>query len=143
MRPQSFHFRLNLGVLAIVALTMTLAPAAEATNGYFTHGYGTIAKALAGAGVAMPQDTLAAGTNPAGLAFLGKRYDIGVSVFGPNRSYTVEGNPSGFPGTFGLAPGQGGKRIHLLLHSPVRCQLAAQRGQFSGIRSLRTRRYEH
>ena len=106
MRPQSFHFRLNLGVLAIVALTMTLAPAAEATNGYFTHGYGTIAKALAGAGVAMPQDTLAAGTNPAGLAFLGKRYDIGVSVFGPNRSYTVEGNPSGFPGTFGLAPGK-------------------------------------
>ena len=106
MRPQSFNIRFSLGVFAILALAMTLAPAAEATNGYFTHGYGTIAKALGGAGVAMPQDTLAAGTNPAGLAFLGKRYDIGVSVFGPNRSYTVEGNPSGFPGTFGLAPGK-------------------------------------
>jgi len=106
MRPQLSRFRLGLGIIAALALAFTLAPAAEATNGYFTHGYGTIAKALAGAGVAMPQDTLAAGTNPAGLAFVGKRYDIGVSVFSPTRSYTVEGNPSGFPGTFGLAPGK-------------------------------------
>ena len=76
MRPLLSKFRLGLGIIATLALAITLVPAAEATNGYFTHGYGTIAKALAGAGVAMPQDTLAAGTNPAGLAFLGKRYDI-------------------------------------------------------------------
>jgi len=106
MRPLLSKFRLGLGIIATLALAITLVPAAEATNGYFTHGYGTIAKALAGAGVAMPQDTLAAGTNPAGLAFLGKRYDIGVSVFSPTRSYTVEGNPSGFPGTFPLIPGK-------------------------------------
>jgi long-chain fatty acid transport protein len=106
MRPQNPATRLGLGVVAVVAMTLTLVPAAEATNGYFTHGYGTTSKALAGAGVAFVQDTLVAGTNPAGLAFLGKRYDIGVSVFSPTRSYTVNGNPSGFPGTFGLAPGK-------------------------------------
>ena len=91
----------------IVALVvcLALAPAVEATNGYYTHGYGTKSKGLAGAGVAFPQEIMIAGTNPAGLAFLGKRYEVGVAVFNPNRSYTVEGNPSGFPGTFGLVPG--------------------------------------
>ena len=106
MRPQFFNYHLGIGIIAVLALILTLSPAAEATNGYFTHGYGTVAKGLAGAGVAVPLDTLAAGTNPAGLAFLGKRYDVGVSVFGPTRSYNIEGNPSGFPGTFGLAPGK-------------------------------------
>jgi long-chain fatty acid transport protein len=83
-----------------------LAPeAAQATNGYFMHGVGTRSKALAGAGVAFPQDALAAGSNPAGMAFVGKRYDAGLAIFNPNREYTVSGAPSGFPGTFGLIPG--------------------------------------
>ncbi len=100
----------NLGVLiAGVAVAMTLgilAPAAEATNGYFTHGYGTANKGMAGAGVALPQDSMVIATNPAGIAFLSKRYDIGMALFNPNRSYEVIGNPTGFPGTFGLAPGK-------------------------------------
>jgi long-chain fatty acid transport protein len=33
------------------------------------------------------------------------RYDIAFSVFSPSRQYTVVGNPSGYPGTFGLTPG--------------------------------------
>jgi long-chain fatty acid transport protein len=86
--------------LGLVAVT------AHATNGYLIHGIGTRAKALAGAGVAYPQDALAAGTNPAGMAFLGKRYDVGVGLFNPNRSYTIDGAPSLFPGTFGLVPGK-------------------------------------
>lgn len=87
---------------------MVIAPAAFATNGYLIHGIGTRAKALAGAGVAFPQDALAAGTNPAGLAWVGKRYDAGLGFFNPNREYTITGNPSDpsvFPGTFGLTPG--------------------------------------
>lgn len=94
-----------LGV-AFVAVIGLLAPAAEATNGYFTHGYGTANKGLAGAGVALPQDSLIIATNPAGIAFLSKRYDIGLALFNPNRSYEVIGNPTGFPGTFGLVPGK-------------------------------------
>jgi long-chain fatty acid transport protein len=88
-----------------VAVVLLATTAAWATNGYLIHGIGTRSKALAGAGVAFPMDALAAGTNPAGMAFVGKRYDIGVGIFNPNREYKVEGGPSGFPGTFGLIPG--------------------------------------
>lgn len=92
-------------VLTLVVFTFALPPIAEATNGYLVHGIGTRAKALAGAGVALPLDALAAGTNPAGMAWVGKRYDAGLALFNPNRSYTITGAPSGFPGTFGLTPG--------------------------------------
>ena len=99
-----FH-RILFGSLAVL-LALAMVSPAQATNGYFTHGYGAISKALAGAGVAMPQDTLASATNPAGMVVVGKRYDAGLAVFSPDRSYTVTGNPSGFPGTFGLTPGK-------------------------------------
>jgi long-chain fatty acid transport protein len=91
------------GFLVVIGLLATTA--AWATNGYLIHGIGTRSKALAGAGVALPLDALASGTNPAGMAFVGKRYDLGVGIFNPNREYTVEGAPSGFPTTFGLTPG--------------------------------------
>jgi hypothetical protein len=85
-------------------LYFACAGSAEATNGYFSHGYGVKNKALAEAGIALPLEPLAA-INPAALPWLGKRYDLAVAVFNPNRQYSVSGNPSGFPGTFGLAPG--------------------------------------
>lgn len=93
-----------------ISLTMILflcitATSAFATNGHFSHGIGTKSKAMAGAGVALALDSLAAGTNPAAMVFVGSRWDFGVALFNPNRKYTVTGNPSGFPGTFGLAPG--------------------------------------
>lgn len=97
--------RAGMLVAAVIALLVAAAPPAHATNGYFTHGYGTTNKGLAGAGVALPQDALCAATNPAGLAFLDHRYDVGLAVFNPNREYTVTGSPSGLPGTFGLVPG--------------------------------------
>jgi long-chain fatty acid transport protein len=76
-----------------------------ATDGYFANGYGTNYKAMAGAGVALSLGTQAPATNPAAMAFLGPRYDIGMEVFNPNRQFSVTGSPSGYPGTFGLAPG--------------------------------------
>ena len=81
-----------------------VAGAALATNGYLIHGIGTRTKALAGAGVAFPQDALAPATNPAGLAFVDKRYDAGMGLFSPSRQYSVSGLPSG-PPQFGLLPG--------------------------------------
>jgi long-chain fatty acid transport protein len=89
-----------LGILVVLMST-----SAFATNGYFAHGYGVNDQGMAGAGVALPQDSLDAAVNPANMVFLGKRYDLGIAFFNPNRQYTVNGNPSGFPGTFGLAPG--------------------------------------
>jgi long-chain fatty acid transport protein len=97
------------GILICSAILMVgmgfVAQSAYATNGYFTHASGVNDQALGGAGVALPQDSLDASVNPANMVFLGKRYDFGLAFFNPNRQYTVTGNPSGFPGTFGLAPG--------------------------------------
>jgi long-chain fatty acid transport protein len=90
---------------ASLILLLGFVSVSYATNGYFAHGYSVQNKALAGAGTALPLDTLAASTNPAGMVWVGKRVDFGLSVFNPNREYTVTGNPSMVPGTFGLAPG--------------------------------------
>jgi len=76
-----------------------------ATNGYFSNGYSIESKALAGAGVALPQGSLDASINPAAMAFVGKRIDVGLSFFNPNRDYTVKGSPSG-PPAFSLTPGK-------------------------------------
>lgn len=91
-------------VIMIVAMFSFVA-SAYATNGYFAHGYSIKNKALAGAGVALPMDALTATTNPAGMVFVGNRVDAGLTLFMPSREYTVRGNPSGAPGTFGLTPG--------------------------------------
>ncbi|MDH5276591.1 MAG: long-chain fatty acid transporter, partial [Gammaproteobacteria bacterium] len=61
-----------------------LAPAlAHATNGYFAHGYGIKAQGMAGVGYALPLDGFAAAYNPAGIAFVDDRFDIGVTWFIP------------------------------------------------------------
>lgn len=92
-------------ILAITALALlALAAPALATNGYFTLGYGAQYNGMAGAGQALHLSTMAGATNPATLAFV-TGYDVSAGLFMPNREYTVSGNPSGYPGTFGLAPG--------------------------------------
>jgi long-chain fatty acid transport protein len=103
---------------ACLAAGLGAAGMAQATNGYFSHGYGTTAKGLAGAGVAFSQDSQAAATNPAGMVHVGDRIDLGIALFSPRREYTVTGNPSGFPGTFGLQPGKvkSGSDYHLIPH---------------------------
>ena len=91
-------------LLAITASGVIASPVANATNGYFLHGYSTKAQGLAGAGTAYSQDSLAAASNPAGMAYVGERLDIGVMIFSPSpRSYTVTGTPVA-PGTDPGAP---------------------------------------
>jgi long-chain fatty acid transport protein len=103
MKRQSFTTTIFLIIAGIICgLTVS---SSYATNGYFSHGYGIKYKGLAGAGVALWLGPLAAATNPAAMVLVGKRYDVSLSFFNPNRQYTVTGAPSGFPGTFGLAPG--------------------------------------
>ena len=72
------RIKLALGVAALTAFSPMTA---LATNGYFSHGYGTISKGMAGAGTALSQDSIAAATNPAGMAFVGNRIDGGFEVF--------------------------------------------------------------
>jgi long-chain fatty acid transport protein len=74
--------------VAIAAAVMMTAGSANATNGYFSNGYGTTSKGMAGAGVALSQDTQAGTNNPAGMRALGDRVDVGVAVFNPIRSFS-------------------------------------------------------
>ena len=64
-----------------------LATSAGATNGYMSHGYGTISKGMAGSITSLPQDTLSAFSNPAGLTRLDRRYDVELELFNPKREY--------------------------------------------------------
>ncbi len=94
-------------LISLLTLTLlVLTPSALATNGYFQHGQGTTNKALGGAGVAEPQDALSGASNPAGISEIDREFFFSLALFNPNRSYTVNGQPTGFQGTLGLAPGK-------------------------------------
>jgi long-chain fatty acid transport protein len=73
-------------------LFILISTNATATNGYFQHGYGVKSQGMGGVGIALPQDALAAATNPAGMAFIGNRYDLGVNIFRPERESEINGN---------------------------------------------------
>ena len=89
----------------VFTITALLTTSLFATDGYFRHGYGIKYSALAGSGVAVSLSSLGAITNPAVIAFVPTQYDVNLAYFSPMRQYTVEGNPSGMQGTFGLMPG--------------------------------------
>ena len=78
----------------LALLFVFLSINANATNGYFQHGYGIKSQGMGGVGIALPQDALAAATNPAGMAFIGDRYDLGVNIFRPERESEIIGNGS-------------------------------------------------
>jgi len=68
----------------IAAAGLAVPFQAFATNGYFAIGYGSKSRAMAGVGVALPRDSLAAATNPAGMGMVGNRADLGVELFSPS-----------------------------------------------------------
>jgi long-chain fatty acid transport protein len=76
--------------LLLTAFLLLVAFDAQATNGYFSDGYGIKAEGVAGAGIAFPQDSLTIATNPAGLTVPDPGFDIGVDVFLPRRSSTID-----------------------------------------------------
>jgi long-chain fatty acid transport protein len=95
-------FKNKIMLLVTLFITPMLA---NATNGYFAHGHGLKNRALAGAGVAFPQDALASATNPAGMAFVGNRFDIGAVLFKPDRDYSAGSSlVNGSFGAFTIGP---------------------------------------
>lgn len=96
--------RFFLGGMAAALAALCAASAAHAAHGYFGYGYGTKAKGMGGAVLALPQDALQSAVNPAGGVYLGNRLDIGLGYFTVQARYKVTGAPSGAPGTFPLAP---------------------------------------
>ncbi len=77
---------------AIAAAIALPATALATTAGYFQLGYSSISDGMAGASAALPQDSMIQATNPAGIAFVGSRLDLGVAGFWPHRGYTVTGS---------------------------------------------------
>lgn len=93
--------KLNQYSIISAAIILAFAEPAFATNGYFSHGYGIKSQGMGGVGIALPQDALAAASNPAGMAWIGDRVDIGLTWFRPDRETTISGNPgTGINGTF-------------------------------------------
>lgn len=72
--------RLAIG-LALAGLSL----GANATNGYFSHGYGMKAKGMAGVSTTNTEDAFFGANNPAAAAFVGNRMDLGVDLFSPIR----------------------------------------------------------
>lgn len=83
-----------------LALGTAIPLQAHATDGYFSHGYGVKAQGAGGVGIALPQDTLSIAANPAGLAAIGNRLDIGATWFRPVRDAEIEGSPSPINGKY-------------------------------------------
>ncbi len=93
---------IRLALLACTTACTAAWPAlASATNGYFSEAYGLKALGMGGAGIAFPQDALAAASNPAGMGLVGDRVDGGLQWFQPSRGARIEGSPMpGFNGNY-------------------------------------------
>lgn len=76
------------------------SPLALATNGYLPLSYGVKSEGMGGVGIALPQDTLAAAINPAGMVRVGDRADVGITWFRPNRDATISGSGAGLNGDY-------------------------------------------
>ena len=76
---------------SIVGLVCLLAAhPAFAINGFFIPGYGAKSLAVAGTGVAMPQDTLTTAINPAGLALIEPGIDAHAMLLHPQREGSLD-----------------------------------------------------
>ncbi len=97
--------RIKTVQLATAIATILLTAPLWATNGYFTHGIGAKNKALAGSGLAMPEDAISIANNPAAALANAGQYDLGISVFSPSRGYkTSDSLINGNFGAFTIGP---------------------------------------
>lgn len=92
MNFRAFGFITCLGALALSCLTTTKAEAILAS--VKTTG-------MAATGIAYPQDAVAAAFNPAGMADVGNRFDIGITWDHPIRHAHVHDNLVPLPGING------------------------------------------
>ena len=87
---------MTLAVRRALAATACVLPlAAFATDGYFSHGYGIKAKGMAGVSTATAEDAFGGANNPASMAFVGNRMDVGLDLFSPRRQVKREGSGGG------------------------------------------------
>lgn len=83
-------------VVSMLAVGMMASPLANATNGYFSHGYGMRAKGMGGAATAMTADAFGGANNPASMVWVGDRLDVGIDWFSPKRGASRAGGGAAF-----------------------------------------------
>jgi len=99
---------------ALVAMGIGLPGAAFATDGYFAHGYGMKALGRGGAAIAMTDDSFGGANNPGNMVWVGKRFDIGLQWFQPDRDASRVGSTGlGFGNVDGSASGNGDKSFFI------------------------------
>ena len=79
-------------VVSLFAVGMVASPFANATNGYFSHGYGMKAKGMGGAATATASDAMGGANNPASMVWVGDRLDVGIDWFSPKRAASRVGS---------------------------------------------------
>ncbi len=88
--------RLRKVAVSLFAAGMMASPLANATNGYFSHGYGMKAKGMGGAATAMAIDAMGGANNPASMVWVGDRLDVGIDWFSPKRGASRSGGGAAF-----------------------------------------------
>jgi long-chain fatty acid transport protein len=85
----------SLSSIALLLVSLVIAPAAFATNGMNLEGYGPIATGMGGASMAYDNGTAAMMNNPATLGFMpeGNRLDVAIGLLGPDITSKYSGMP--------------------------------------------------
>lgn len=72
-------------------LMLMLSSTSYAGGGYFSTGYGPVARQTTGAVTAVAEDAYAGASNPAKLSFAGNRLEFGLEIFNPHRRVSRKG----------------------------------------------------
>jgi long-chain fatty acid transport protein len=85
----------NIFIVTLLC-SLTMVPAAFATNGMNMEGYGPIATGMGGASMAYDNGSAATMNNPATLGLMpdGNRLDVAIGFLGPDITTSVPGGPS-------------------------------------------------
>lgn len=70
--------QLGVGIVALTAAFLAVPEQGHAMNGQNDIGYGVKSKGMGGVGIALPHDSLAAASNPAGMVYVADRWDVGL-----------------------------------------------------------------
>lgn len=88
-----------------IGLILSFAGQAYAENGTFLTGYGVKSAGMGGVAVALPQDSMVAVVNPAGMARVGTRYDIGSQFLFVHEKATIPASSVGLSDSQGAGLG--------------------------------------
>jgi long-chain fatty acid transport protein len=122
--------RFNWFTTIVAVTSIVAAGSAFATNGYFTHGVGTKNKAMAGSGIALPEDAIDMVNNPAVAPFVGNQLVFGAALFSPIRKYQTSDSlangqcgPQGCAFTIGPNDVKSDSNYHVIPHISKSWQL--------------------